>query len=218
MRQLAAVDRQFELVEFTWATCDNLLGWGRYRCPAALQPCCKRSASYGSAGAQELQRLGPGSVPYSGSARLRTYETVAPPRLLLAADALANALAAAALLAAALAWRGALPGAAPPNAWLVAAAGVAGVHFLACYARGRGLLALATGLWWEDAAGRCAGGGAVLGAHAVDGAYTCATLGLGVVVSLALRCWGGRSVGERAMRILPVCELVRELGGTNRGA
>ena len=80
--------------------------------------------------------------------------------------------------------------------------------------RRRSLVALVGGLWWEDGRGRCARGGAVLAANALEAAYGCATLGLGCAVSLGLRCAGARSLGERALGIAPVCEvLVREARG-----
>lgn len=85
--------------------------------------------------AQELQALDPGTLRHTADAWPRTYETRPAPRLLLAADALANAAAGGALLAAALAWRGLLPGGAPPGAGLTAAAAAAGLHFASCYLR-----------------------------------------------------------------------------------
>ena len=140
-------------------------------------------------------------------ARPRTFRLSHPPRALLAADALANALAGGALTLALAtwAWPAQLPGLVP-SAGLACTGAAAGAHFLACAVCGRSPLAAVAGLWWEDAGGRTARGSLVLAAHALDAAYTCATLGLGLAVNLALRCCGGRSLGERTAGLAPVRE------------
>lgn len=151
---------------------------------------------------QELLALDPKGALRGVGAWPRTFHLSHPPRVLLAADALINALAGGTLALALAAWArpAQLPGTVP-SAGLACSGAAAGAHFLACAVRGRSPLAAACGLWWEDAGGRNARGSVVL-----DATYACATLGLGLLVNLALRWGGDRSLGERAAGLAPVCE------------
>ena len=156
---------------------------------------------------QELLALDPEGALRGVGAWPRTFHLSHPPRVLLAADAVINALAGGTLALALAAWaRSAqLPGTVP-SAGLACSGTAAGAHFLACALRSRTPLAAACGLWWEDAAGQSATGSLVLAAHVLDATYACATLGLGLLVNLALRWGGGRSLGERAAGLAPVRE------------
>ena len=156
---------------------------------------------------QELLALDPEGALRGVGAWPRTFHLSHPPRVLLAADAVINALAGGALALALAAW--ARPAQLPwtvPSAGLACSCEAAGAHFLACAVRGRGPLAAACGLWWEDAGGRNATGSLVMAAHVLDATYACATLGLGLLVNLALRWGGRRSFGERAAGLAPVLE------------
>ena len=184
----------------SWSAC-CALAW-LHGCLGALRPpaSCPHHP-------QELLALDPEGALRGVSAWPRTFHLSHPPRMLLAADAVNNALAGGTLALALAAWArpAQLPGLVP-SAGLACSGAAAGAHFLACAARGRSPLAAAFGLWWEDAGGGNATGSLVLAAHVLDSAYACATLGLGLLVNLSLRWGGSRSLGERAAGLAPVRE------------